>query len=731
MPRWCRQNCRSGFSVSCKPKLLIDPASRLKAQERQFLASRRALLKTSFASAFAPAWLTGCLLETTPGAAPPSYQTTIADGRSAIRQALLDFDTPSISVALFDQSHIAWAESFGVIDKASGAAPSNETLFCIGSCSKMLAAISVMILCDRGLLELDAPLIRYLPSFKMASPEYVRITVRMLINHSSGFPGTDYRNSDTTSPYPTLAAQVMQTLAMARLKHLPGEMSVYCNDGFTMVEPLIQALTGKPYVQFVGDEILGPLGMTLSRYAQQAFPAGSFAPGYAGDRKLPQEFPNFFGSGGLYTTPSEMAQLGMMLLNDGQLNGRRILQAASIQQMAVNQTHQEALQPVVMADGHGLGWDGVREDGLASVGITAWHKDGGTYIYGTDFFVLPDEKLGVLISGTSGDYPSGMLAQRILISALVERGRLAALPAPLTADVKPLPVAEWAQKADWEGIYATCSALLRLEAQADQTFTVSSYAGGTWKWLASGYKLRTDGTLSIDADPLTTYRSVSAGGQRYLSSSQPHGLRHYVVEMPYAQKLAAQAPLSAAWQARLGQAWLIVNVRADTFGFATSSPRLSLGAVPGLPGYVVTNALVANKVNQISDASASDTVARMCLKIPVVKGRDLDDVVIETRAGEEWVRLGSCLFRPLASVAAIASTSATVVIGSEGLAEWRTLAAAATLTITGAQAWRLHDSSLVYRDSGSGNGTLTAVPQGAYLLLYGAANATITLTAVR
>jgi CubicO group peptidase (beta-lactamase class C family) len=717
--------------VSCKPELLTDPASRLKTQDRQFLASRRALLKASFASTFAPAWLTGCLLETTPGAAPPSYKATIADARSAIHQALVDFGTPSISVALFDQNHIAWAESFGVIDKASGATPSNETLFCIGSCSKMLAAISVMILCDRGLVELDAPLIRYLPSFKMASPEYVQITVRMLINHSSGFPGTDYRNSDTTSPYPTFAAQAMQTLAMARLKHLPGEMSVYCNDGFTMVEPLIEALAGKPYVQFVGDEILRPLGMTLSRYAQQAFPEGSFAPGYAGDRKLPQEFLNFFGSGGLYTTPSEMARLGMMLLNDGQLNGRRILQAASLQQMAVNQTRQEALQPVIMADGHGLGWDGVREDGLASVGITAWHKDGGTSIYGTDFFVLPDEKLGVLISGTSTDYPSGMLAQRILISALVERGRLAALPVPLAAHVKPVPVATGAQIADWDGIYANASALLRLEAQTDQTFTVSAYAGGRWNLLESGYKLRTDGTLSIDASPLTPYRNVSAAGQRYLSSSQPYGLRHYLVELPYAQKLTAQAPLSAAWQARLGEAWLVVNARADTFGFATSSPRLSFGAVPGLPGYIVTNAPVTNKFNQISNASASDTVAHMCLKIPVVQGRDLDDVVIETRAGEEWVRVGSCLFRPLAGVPTFTGTSATLDIGSEGLAEWCTLAAAATLTIAGAEAWRLYDSSLVYRDSGTGNGKLTAVPQGAYLLVYGAANATITLTSVR
>ena len=204
--------------------------------------------------------------------------------------------------------------------------------------------IAAMILVERGKLELDVPLLRYLPTFRMASPEYTQVTVRMLLNHSSGFPGADYRGIFRTSPFSGYAEQVMAALATARLKHLPGEMSVYCNDGFTMLEPLIKAVTGKSYAQFVTDEILAPLGMKRSSYALQAFAAGSYATGYDGTTQLPQEYTLAYASGGLYTTPTEMARIARMLLSGGQLDGVRILQAATLTEMARNQTLAQALK---------------------------------------------------------------------------------------------------------------------------------------------------------------------------------------------------------------------------------------------------------------------------------------------------------------------------------------------------------------------------------------------------
>src|SRR5260370_6993999 len=111
----------------------------------------------------------------------------------------------------------------------------------------------------------------------MAAAGYEKITVRMLLNHSSGFPGTDPRNMIIRSPVPGYVDQVLQTLSMSRLKDPPGYMSVYCNDGFTITAALVEAMSGKSYVQFVHDEILTPLAMPNTPYPISPFPTASYA----------------------------------------------------------------------------------------------------------------------------------------------------------------------------------------------------------------------------------------------------------------------------------------------------------------------------------------------------------------------------------------------------------------------------------------------------------------------
>ena len=128
-----------------------------------------------------------------------------------------------------------------------------------------------MILVDRGLIELDAPLVRYLTDFRMADGEAYRdITVRMLLNHSSGLHGTYFLNVLTIVPFYGYAAQFRDALANERLKHAPGEMAVYCNDGFTLIELLVAAVTGQSVYRFRQKEILKPLGMDHSRFALEA-----------------------------------------------------------------------------------------------------------------------------------------------------------------------------------------------------------------------------------------------------------------------------------------------------------------------------------------------------------------------------------------------------------------------------------------------------------------------------
>jgi CubicO group peptidase (beta-lactamase class C family) len=563
----------------------------------------------------------------------------------------------------------------------------------------------------------------------MASPEFAQVTVRMLLNHSSGFPGAEYRGIFSTRPRDGYAAQVMQTLASARLKHAPGEMSVYCNDGFTMIEPLVWSLTGKSYAQFVTDEILTPLGMLRSRFPLTAFTDGSFAPGFSGSTKQPQEFTLAYASGGLYSTPTEMARLARMLLGGGQVDGRRILQPTSVTEMARDQTLTQPLRPLVNPDAYGLGWDGVRQGGLAAVGVTAWHKNGGTSVYGSDFFVLPDEGLALMITGASTGYGSGALAERILLNALLERSRISAMPAALPSTPKPQSLATDTQLGKMEGVYAHYKGLLRLQVQVDRTLAISKYEAGGWTVSPARLKLRSDGTYSSDASPNSSYWINTSQGESYLLARVPYGMGHYLFDLPYAQKMTPKAALSVTWQARLGRKWLAVNEWFDSLGLE-AGVLFTLAGVPDLPGYVLANAQPIDKNDQIADASFSDSVAQMCLKIPMVQGRDLDDVLIEGRNGEDWVRVGSSLFRPAESVLAFSIGSHSVRMGAGGLAEWRRLPANGVVTVNGATGWKLYDQDFAATMTGTGNGTTSLPGRGnmAYLLLFGAADAQISVT---
>lgn len=159
-----------------------------------------------------------------------------------------------------------------------------------------------------------------------------------------------------------------------------------------------------------------------------------------------------------------------------------------------------------------------------------------------------------------------------------------------------------------------------------------------------------------------------------------------------------------------------------------------MGCLPGspwIPSRIIRANLFATSpylANQIVDPATSDWEARMFLKIGLELGRDLNDVVIENREGEAWVRYGSNLFRPQATVPILPVGDSALSIGDEGLAEWRQVREAGSLAISGASAWKLYDADLTLREAGQGTGNVSAVPVGAHLMVYGAPDATIRVT---
>ncbi|MBQ1849757.1 MAG: beta-lactamase family protein, partial [Lachnospiraceae bacterium] len=107
----------------------------------------------------------------------------------------------------------------------------DDTVYCVGSVSKVYVTLTVMQLVDQGKVELDAPVTDYLPDFKMADERYKDITVRMLMNHTSGLMGTSAKSifllNDTEGGR---GEAVLKNIADQRLKADPGAYAAYCND---------------------------------------------------------------------------------------------------------------------------------------------------------------------------------------------------------------------------------------------------------------------------------------------------------------------------------------------------------------------------------------------------------------------------------------------------------------------------------------------------------------------
>ena len=155
----------------------------------------------------------------------------------------------------------------------------------------------------RGQVSLDAPVVRYIPDFTMASPRYRQITVRMLLNHSAGLGGTDYGDWLSDKPIPGYTDRVLAGLRTSRLKTTPGAMNVYCNDCFTLAGLVVERVAGMPFHDYVSKNIFRPLAMKHSMYPTSTPKPGVVAPVIQAGRSSPPD-PQRLGGRGMFSTPT-------------------------------------------------------------------------------------------------------------------------------------------------------------------------------------------------------------------------------------------------------------------------------------------------------------------------------------------------------------------------------------------------------------------------------------------
>ena len=659
------------------------------------------------------------------------WSATIRDAQAAANALLKESGAASISVAFVSGDKVVWSQGFGYADKATQTAPGADTMYGIGSVSKMLATVAVMKLADQGLVDLDAPFSSYVPSFTAFSPAWRQITVRMLMNHSSGLPGSNYPSLFTATYWPGYLQETLDTIAEEDIKTTPGYMNVYCNDGFTLLEALIPAVTGKSYEQYVTDEVLTPLGMLHTKYAVVQFPDGSYAKCYTGDVAHPQEVTNSLASGGAYSTPTDLSVLARMLANGGVFRGTRVLSPEAVAEMGTDQMAR-SFNPVPSDFvRYGIGWDTVTEAGLKAVGFTGWTKGGDCIDFHAGMTVVAQQKLSVAVTTVAplSSEQCETLAQRILLHALVAKGDLRRVPAPIPASAPPAKTASAAQLAAMEGVWVKHDMVMRFSADPNdpQSLTMAVLGSAGWTTGTSGIRLRTDDCFHAPKSA-NSFTTITAGDRRYLVYRYVAGNGFYRNVLLFAQKLKPQAEISPAWRARVGHVWVAANGRSDaTLYTATAGPLLAIGEIPGMAGWVTVN-VPSSYGLQTVDPKGSDRVGSMFLQIPGEGSRDLEDAVFVPHGADEWVWWSSALYRPLDTVAALAAGANAVTFDADAHTEWRSVTAAATLQIAGGTAWVLYDGDFKVLGKGTPSPAETHAPAGSYLALFGPSGSSIGLT---
>lgn len=235
-----------------------------------------------------------------------------------------------LAIAVVDEQNILWAEGFGYTDQDDLIPVTQNTLFSIQSMSKSFTATAAMFAAQDGLVDLDEPITTYLPDFHVNSifeehPER-KITLRMLLSHTAGFVHEAPYGSNYDHPAYSFEKHIA-SISDTWLKFPVGTRYSYSNLGIDLAGYILQVRSGMPFIQYIQEKVLAPLGMKDSTLAVSRIRANH-------TRAIGHEIGNLFRppvdfliipSGGVWTTTEDMAHYLQFHINKGASHGTRLL----------------------------------------------------------------------------------------------------------------------------------------------------------------------------------------------------------------------------------------------------------------------------------------------------------------------------------------------------------------------------------------------------------------------
>ncbi|MDH3222907.1 MAG: serine hydrolase [Gemmatimonadota bacterium] len=368
---------------------------------------------------------------------------------------------PALSIALVDGERTVWSAGFG--EERPGVPATGETVYRVGSVSKLFTDIGVMQLVEEGRLDLDVPVTTYLPDFRPRGDGAADISLRHLMSHRSGLvrepPVGHYFDSAAVTLETTVAS-----LTGTDLVYDPGSRTKYSNAAIAAVGRVLEVVAETPFPEVLQARVLDPMGMTRSAFEPMGdrmargemwtqhgvrFPAPTFELGMT-------------PAGSMYSTVEDLGRFMSVLFAGGRGREGQILTPESLEAMWAPQGR------VGGGAGYGLGFRLFDVEGHRAVG-----HGGAIYGFSTELQALPDEGLGVVIVSSldgSGEVVSRLAGFALRMMLAAREGRT--LP---QASVRESLPADLARRLD--GLFGPDEAGVRLR-ERNGSLVLTPLAGG-------------------------------------------------------------------------------------------------------------------------------------------------------------------------------------------------------------------------------------------------------------
>jgi CubicO group peptidase (beta-lactamase class C family) len=465
-----------------------------------------------------------------------------------IEKEMKDKDIVGLSIALVDDQNIIWQQGFGFADKKKNVKATPETVYRAGSISKLFNAMAVMKLVEAGKMDIDRPLVTYLPEFRIKSRfgSTGGITPRTILTHHSGMPGDWWDGHYGEHPMPF--TRLVYAIKDEYVAYPPNMIMGYSNLAVTLLGHAVQKVSGKDYVQFVDQDILSPMGMKHSRF--EAGITGNMVSKSYKDSKEVVEYPlGDIPAGGLDTTVIDLARLAMLVNNQGKIDDRQILKPETLNTMLTAQNEDVPLDCGLRI---GLAW--FIDNAILAEKELVFSHDGGVVAHCSSFMVAPKSKLGVVVLANTASADPGKIAKKLLQKAWEAKNdqKLPGIPSHGNGT------------SDFSGTYATMMGKANIVHKTGNRYKIKSSVGNFNLNLEDDHQYhlsyRLLGLIPIDLDEL---------GEVDLSTEDISGYHVIIAEWGQYRMLAGvkvnRQPIHEAWKSRLGTYRLVNPPPTDVF----------------------------------------------------------------------------------------------------------------------------------------------------------------------